>query len=244
MVDFRIVSVSAIKGGVGKSTVAVNLALTLRDQGVNVGLLDADVDSPYLPEIAGIHGDEEKVGLTEDRRMIPVTWNDIPVISFALWLPDQFAGSSMSGEMHERWLRDVLQETSWGDIDVLVVDLPAGNSDEYITIRDVAGDDYIGLIGVAQPNVTTALQRLYNTAKHNHLRILGCIENMSGEVFGTGDVKDFCTTHDLPYFGTIPLDQRIRERHEEGNPRLPKDVRGPIQEAAKAVQRELPVEVT
>lgn len=241
MVGFKIVSVSAIKGGVGKSTVAVNLALTLHDQGLDVGVLDADVDSPYLPEIAGIDQDDAdnprgKVGLTEERRMVPVTWRDLPVVSFALWLPDQYKGSSMEGDMHVRWLQDVLRETEWGGIDVLVVDLPAGNSDEYLAIRDLAGDDYLGMIGVAQPNVTSALERLYNTAKHSRIRILGCIENMSGDVFGEGGVEAFCDEHDLPFFGTIPLDPRIRKRHEDGEPRLPEDVRTAIKAAADAIR--------
>lgn len=234
--DFPIVGVASSKGGTGKSFVSANLALALARLGLKVGLLDADVDSPYLAEIVGAKG---KVGLDDRRRMIPVDVGGIPVMSFALWTPDMFGGATMSGAQHETWIRDALLATDWGDLDLLVADLPAGTSlEEYVGLRRISGDRFMGLVAVAQPNVVSGLARVWNTASHHRIRILGVVENMSGPVFGggpEGPVAAFCEQKRLAFFGSVPLDLRVREGHERGEPRMPPDLERPVEQAAAAV---------
>lgn len=228
----RVVAVTGIKGGVGKSLVASNLAYALKARGLRVGILDADVDSPYLVEIAGIQG---KVGLDEHRRMVPVVHDGMPVMSFALWVPGQFQGATMHGSMHERWIEDAFRHTAWGDLDVLVSDLPAGSSDEYLAVKRLAGDQLLGLVAVALPNVVSGLRRVFDTATYHALPILGVVENESGEVLGTGKVEAFCRENKLRYYGSIPMDKRIREGNEQGEPLLPADLAGPVEQAAQHI---------
>jgi ATP-binding protein involved in chromosome partitioning len=228
----KIFTVAGLKGGVGKSACSAAIALELKRRGVRVGLLDADVDSPFISEMIGAQG---KVGLDDERRMVPVDWKGIPTMSFALWVPDAFQGASMAGSMHARWIADAIDNTSWGDIDVLVADLPAGSGDEYLTVKSRAGDRFVGLVVVTLPHLASTLQRVYNTASYGHARILGVIENMSGPVFGVGRVKDWCAKHGIRFLGTIPLDQRIRERHERHEVDLPDDLQQPIRNAAETI---------
>lgn len=239
---FYAVATVSSKGGVGKSMCAANLAVELHQRGIRVGILDADVDSPYMAEILGASG---KVDLTKDRIMVPVDYNGIPVMSFALWVPEKFGGATMDGAMHERWITDAIEASDWGPIDLLIIDLPAGtSSNSYTAVRRVFGDKFLGLIAVALPNVVSGLRRVYQTAGNHNMRILGVIENMSGDVFGTGQVKAFCEEKKLRFLGTIPLDGRIRERHESHEPALPFDLRGPIMAAADECLRVAPQVVT
>lgn len=228
------VAVHGNKGGVGKSLVAANLALELKARGVRVGILDADLDSPYLAEMVRAKG---KVGLRQDdRRMVPVMHEGLPIMSFALWTPDEFGGASMSGEVHDRWIRDALMHTDWGQVEVLIADLPAGTGDEYLALKGALGDRLLGIIAVAQPNVVSGLKRVYHTASFHHIRILGVVENMAGAVFGTGEVQAFCKETGLLFLGSIPLDARIAAGNRRGDARLPEDLAAPILAAANRLE--------
>lgn len=230
---FRVVSVVSCKGGAGKSMIAANLAMELQARGLKVGLLDADVDSPYIVEIIGAKG---RVGLAEQtRNMVPVTFQGMPIMSFALWTPDEFVGASMPGMMHERWIEDALLHTDWGDIDILVVDLPAGLGDEYLTVSRIERERLMGMVVVAQPQVLSGLKRVFDTASYHHLAILGVIENMSGDVFGSGPIEKYCRENQLQFFGNIPLDPRIRKNNEAREPRLPSDIAGPVMRACDQI---------
>ena len=234
--SFRVVSVASNKGGVGKSFVAANIAIELRNRGMKVGLLDADLDSPYIVEMVGAIG---KVELTNERRMIPVNFNGMPIMSFALWTPDAFVGASMPGMMHERWIEDALTQTDWGDIDLLVVDLPAGLGDEYLTVARIERDRLMGMVVVALPQVLSGLKRVFETASYHHLAILGVIENMSGDVFGSGPIEEYCRENQLKFFGSIPLDARIRKNHEAHDPSIPKELAKPIELACNQILAEV-----
>lgn len=230
--SFKIVSVVSNKGGCGKSLCATNLAYALKARGLKVGILDADLDSPYLVEITGAKGN---INLDANRQMIPVMHDGMPLMSFALWVPTQFVGASMPGMMHERWIADALEHTVWGDIDVLVVDLPAGLGDEYLTVARVDASRRIGMVVVGLPQVVSGLKRVYETASYHHLRILGVIENMAGGVFGSGPIEAFCKEKGLRFLGSIPLDPRIRENHEAHNPLIPEDLQAPIRAACDLI---------
>jgi len=231
--DFAIVSIVSNKGGCGKSMVSSNIAYQLKRQGVRVGILDADVDSPYLSEMVGAAG---KITLDSQRRMVPVLHRGVPLVSFSLWLPDAFAGATMAGSSHERWITDAIEHTAWGNIDMLIVDLPAGTSlDEYVLVKRVGGKRFLGVIAVAIPNVPSGLLRVHGTASFQAIRILGVIENMSGDVFGRGSIAAFCKSKSLRFLGSIPLDARIRERHERHEPDVPEDLREPIRNAAAVI---------
>lgn len=236
---FKIIGVASSKGGTGKSTVSINLVLDLARRGVRVGLLDCDLDSPYLSELINDDSKIQLINKNGQRKMQPITWRGLPFISFANYLPDAFGGATMTGAAHSQFLGDAIRHTDWGDIDVLVCDLPAGTStDEYVFVRHEGGKNFLGLIGVAVPNVVGGLHRLYNTASYHQMPILGVVENMSGEAFGHGTIKKFCAEHRLKYFGSIPLDARIREANERRQPEIPADLLGPIQAATATILEE------
>ena len=235
VVDFKVVAVAAVKGGVGKSTVSLNLALELKERGLRVGILDADVDSPYLVEMGGVRG---KIGLDMHRRMVPVQRDGIPIMSFGLWSPEGFGGASMEGDMHRQWIWDALEHTAWGPLDVLVIDLPAGSGDELLVLKKIPVEDFLGIVAVGLSNLGSSLQRLYNVASYHKFPILGVIENMAGPVFGTGRVEGFCRETGLRFSGSIPMDARIRAAHENGDPRLPLDARAAIEAVAVSVIEE------
>lgn len=237
---FRAVAVHGLKGGVGKSSCSAALALKLASHGFRVGLLDADLDSPFLSEALGLKG---KVTLNGSRAMVPVEHMGIKVMSFASYVPTDFAGATMRGEYHAQWIRDAVNHAEWGGTELLIVDMPAGSSDEFLSLKQLFPDNLLGLVVVAMPNLTTSLQRVYNTASFHHLRILGAIENMSGEVFGSGAVAEFCEAKRINFFGSIPLDARIRAAHQRGDPLLPEELAEPIREAAHVIARLLTNEV-
>lgn len=227
---FRVVATMSSKGGTGKSTVAHLLAHALHSRGARVGLLDADIDSPYVVEAAGVEG---KITLGEDRRMVPVVRGGMPWMSFALWHPDRFGGASMHGSMHTRWITDALRHTKWGDLDVLVYDAPAGTGDEALVLKEVVGSALLGLVVVGLPNVVSGVHRVYNVASAHGFRILGVIENLSGDLFGSGGVREYAESKGLHFYGSMPADARVRVAAQRGDPSLvPPEVSAPVDAAA------------
>jgi ATP-binding protein involved in chromosome partitioning len=220
----NIVAVGAGKGGVGKSTTAVNLALALARKGARVGLMDADVYGPNIPQMLGVDAPPE---VSEDRKMVPPEAHGIKVISMGMLVPaDQpviWRGPMLHGAV-QQFMRDVL----WGELDYLIVDLPPGTGDVSLTMSQsvpVAGAVVVTTpqgVSVADVRKAVAMFRQLN------IPVLGVVENMSyfvcghcqerTDIFGHGGGERMAEDLKIPFLGEVPIDTRVRTGGDEGKP--------------------------
>jgi ATP-binding protein involved in chromosome partitioning len=205
------------KGGVGKSTVTVNLAVALQSRGYKVGILDADITGPCIPKLLGI---EDKSPMTGPEGLDPVDAQGIKVISMALLLGSRDSAVVWRGPMKMAALKQFISDVNWGDLDFLLVDLPPGTSDEPISASQlIAGLD--GAIVVTTPQEVALLdsRKAVNMFLLMNVRVLGIVENMSGlvcphcgeriDVFKTGGGEKAAKDLYVPFLGAIPLDVEI-----------------------------------
>ena len=207
------IAVSSGKGGVGKSTIAVNLAIALAQNGARVGLLDADVLGPNVPMMMGI----EKMPPPKDRKMIPAENFGVKMISMAFLVkPDQ--PLIWRGPMLHSAIRQLLTDVTWGELDYLVVDLPPGTGDAQLTLAQLL--PLTGALVITQPMQVAASDALrgLKTFEKLEVPILGVIENMSGEFFGTGAGEALAAQNDIAYLGSVPLDSNVRIGGDSGEP--------------------------
>jgi len=220
----RIVAVASGKGGVGKSTVAVNLALALRALGYAVGLLDADVYGPSVPLMLGL-GERPRTG--EGERILPLERFGIKVISLGVFIPE---GQPViwRGPMITKLLTQFLRDVDWGRLDVLVLDLPPGTGDAQLTIAQQA--PLAGGVIVTTPQDVALLDVQRGITMFNQVNapVLGVIENMSyhvcsgcgarAEIFGHGGGARIAEQSGVPFLGEIPLVRQLRESMDAGEP--------------------------
>ncbi|NUN50370.1 MAG: Mrp/NBP35 family ATP-binding protein [Candidatus Brocadiae bacterium] len=221
----HVVAVASGKGGVGKSTVAANLALALALDGAKVGLMDLDVMGPSIPLIVGVQGMFPEAG--PDGRAIPIQRLGLSVMSWGFFLPAQEAmvvrGPILAGVVG-RFLNDV----SWGELDYMIIDLPPGTGDIQLTLCQQM--PLSGAVVVTTPQdvaLLVATKAISMFAKLN-TPVLGVIENMSRficphcsgatDIFGHGGAKDAAVRMNLPFLGEIPLDAAIRFAENDGVP--------------------------
>jgi ATP-binding protein involved in chromosome partitioning len=246
----NIVVVGAGKGGVGKSTTSVNLALALLKKGARVGLLDADVYGPNLPQMLGISGQPE---VTDDKKMIPVEAHGLRVISMGMLVPpDQpviWRGPMLHGAM-QQFMRDV----QWGELDYLVVDLPPGTGDVALSLSQsvpVAGAVVVTTPqGVSISDVRKAVQMF----RQLNIPILGAVENMSyfacphcGErtdIFGQGGGRRMAEDMGIPFLGEVPIDTRVRSGGDEGKPIVAEAPDAPAAQAFEAVAGKVAAQIS
>jgi ATP-binding protein involved in chromosome partitioning len=231
----NIVSVGAGKGGVGKSTCAVNIALALSQLGARVGVLDADVYGPNVPILLGA---EHERPYAQDEKIVPILRYGIRIISIAFFIEAEKA-AIWRGPMLSGAVRQFLFDVNWGELDYLIVDLPPGTGDVQLTMSQSI--PMTGAVVVSTPqDVSTAdvgrAIQMFNTLKVPNL---GLIENMSyyvcphcgqrEEIFGHGGAKALAERMRIPFLGEVPLDRRIREG---GGPGVPLMVSAPDSELA------------
>ena len=223
----HVIMVLSGKGGVGKSTVSVNLAYALSATGKKVGLLDLDMHGPNVPKMLGI--EDHKLGVTADKiEPVRITGN-LSVISMAFLLPDTSTPIIWRGPMKMAAINQFLAEVNWGALDYLVVDLPPGTGDEALTIAQLAPNMRGAVIVTTPQDVATLDAR--KSAKFIEklgLPVIGIIENMSGmicphcgeevELFGKGGGKKIAEELKVPFLGAIPLDIEMRKAGDEGRP--------------------------
>lgn len=222
------IAVSSGKGGVGKSTVAVNLAIALAQEGARVGLLDADILGPNVPMMMGI----EKMPPPQNRKMIPAENFGVKLISMAFLVkPDQ--PLIWRGPMLHSAIRQLLTDVDWGELDYLVVDLPPGTGDAQLTLAQLL--PLSGALVVTQPMAVAAADALRGMKTFEKLQvpIIGIIENMSGEFFGTGAGEQLASQYKTAYLGSVPLDANVRKGGDSGEPIV---VSHPESEAAMAIK--------
>jgi ATP-binding protein involved in chromosome partitioning len=220
----NILAVGAGKGGVGKSTTAVNLAVALRRKGARVGLMDCDVYGPNIPQMLGITGQPE---VTEERKMVPPEAHGIKVISMGMLVPpDQpviWRGPMLHGAV-QQFMRDV----AWGELDYLVVDLPPGTGD--VSLSMAQSVPVAGAVVVTTPQGVSVsdVRKAVAMFRQLNIPVLGVIENMSWfecphcggktEIFGRGGGEKMATDLMIPFLGAVPIDTRVRSGGDEGQP--------------------------
>jgi ATP-binding protein involved in chromosome partitioning len=189
------------KGGVGKTTVAVNLATYLASQGYSVGLLDADIDCPNASKVMGIT-ERPTAG---DGQIHPVEANGVKVVSMAFFQQREDEAIIWRGPMIHNALNQFLQMADWGDLDFLVVDMPPGTSDAPLTVMQALSMD--GFVVVTTPQSLAAMdaKRSINMIKRLNVNVLGVVENFTGEVFGSGAGEQLATDMDLQFLGHLAL---------------------------------------
>jgi ATP-binding protein involved in chromosome partitioning len=220
----HIVAVASGKGGVGKSTVAVNLALALRTLNQRVGLLDADVYGPSVPLMLGL---KQRPTSTDDKRIVPLEKFGIKVISMGLFIEEK-TPVIWRGPMINKLLTQFLREVEWGELDVLVLDLPPGTGDAQLTIVQQAPLSGGVIVTTPQDVALLDVKRGVTMFQQVNAPVIGVIENMSyhlcpgcgdrSEPFGHGGGQKMADQFDIPLLGEIPLVREIREHSDSGEP--------------------------
>lgn len=195
------------KGGVGKTTVAVNLAVTLAKQGKSVALFDCDIDCPNVARLMFLVKGPEQ---TKERTFIPASNYGVKVMSMAFFQKDEEEAIIWRGPMIHNAINQFTTLTEWGDLDYLIVDLPPGTSDAPLTVMQTLSLD--GFIVVTTPQDLAVLdaKRSANMILKLNLKVLGIVENMSGEVFGRGLGAELAEAMNIPFWGSIELRREFR----------------------------------
>ncbi|HWU17543.1 MAG TPA: Mrp/NBP35 family ATP-binding protein, partial [Devosia sp.] len=237
----RIIAVGSGKGGVGKSTTAVNLALAFAAEGLRTGILDADLYGPSIPKLLGIEG---KPAVREDGIFTPHSAFGLAAMSIGSMLnPDQAV--VWRGPMATSALRQLLRETDWGDLDLLVVDLPPGTGDIHISLFQQSEIDGVVIVSTPQDLALIDAKKAIDMLRRMGVPLLGLIENMSYfiapdtgaryDIFGTGGAEAAAKALDMPFLGAVPLVMSIRENSDTGQPPVVSAPTGPEAQAFRAI---------
>ncbi|MBR1211759.1 Mrp/NBP35 family ATP-binding protein [Bradyrhizobium sp. JYMT SZCCT0180] len=228
-----VIAVASGKGGVGKSTTALNLALGLRDLGLRVGLLDADIYGPSVPRLTGIH---EKPKLNDDRKMIPIERFGLAIMSIGFLVEEETA-MIWRGPMVMSAITQMLRDVAWGTLDILVVDMPPGTGDAQLTLAQNVPLKGAVIISTPQDLSLIDARRGLAMFKKVNVPVLGIVENMSyfqcphcgtrSDIFGHGGARHEAERLGVPFLGEIPLHMSIRTTSDSGNPVVASEPDGP-----------------
>ena len=229
----HVIAVASGKGGVGKSTTAANLALGLKALGLKVGLLDADIYGPSMPKLLGIHG---KPRLLENRILEPMEAYGLKVMSIG-FLVEEEAAMIWRGPMVMSAITQMLREVAWGDLDVLVVDMPPGTGDAQLTMAQATPLAGAVIVSTPQDLALIDARRGVSMFKRVEIPILGIVENMAtfvcphcgqaSHIFGHGGAREEAKRLGVPFLGEVPLNMTIRELSDAGRPVVVADPDGP-----------------
>ncbi len=256
----RVYAVASGKGGVGKSSVTVNLAAAMAAEGLRVGVLDADVHGFSIPRMLGVSASPTRIDSSaddgsggDDVMLLPPIAHDVKVISIGMFVPGN-QPVVWRGPMLHRALQQFLSDVFWGDLDVLLLDLPPGTGDIAISIGQLLPTAEILVVTTPQLAAAEVAERAGSIAVQTHQRVVGVVENMSWlelpdgsrhEVFGSGGgrvVADSLTRligAEVPLLGQVPLDTRLREGGDGGTPVVLGAPDSPAAVALRAVARQL-----
>src|SRR5690349_11909540 len=246
----RVYAVASGKGGVGKSSVTVNLAAALAARGLSVGVVDADIYGHSVPRMLGADGRPTQV----EEMIMPPSAHGVKVISIGMFTPGN-AAVVWRGPMLHRALQQFLADVYWGELDVLLLDLPPGTGDVAISLAQLLPNAEILVVTTPQQAAAEVAERAGSIAVQTHQKIVGVVENMSGlpcphcgemvDVFGTGggqsvaDGLSRTTGTTVPVLGNIPIDVRLREGGDEGKPVVLTDPDSPAGSALRSIAGKL-----
>jgi ATP-binding protein involved in chromosome partitioning len=236
-----VIAVASGKGGVGKSTTALNLALGLRDLGLRIGLLDADIYGPSVPRLTGIR---EKPELNNDRKMIPLQRFGLAIMSIG-FLVEEDTAMIWRGPMVMSAITQMLRDVAWGTLDILVVDMPPGTGDAQLTLAQNV--PLKGAIIISTPQDLSLIDARRGLAmfKKVNVPVLGIVENMSffqcphcgtrSDIFGHGGARHEAERLGVPFLGEIPLHMSIRASSDAGTPVVESEPDGPHATVYRAI---------
>ena len=209
----RVLAVASGKGGVGKSSLTVNLAAALAATGKEVGILDADIYGHSIPHMLGI----AQKPVVVDKMIVPPVAHDLRLMSIGFFLDDN-QPVMWRGPMLHRALEQFLQDVHWGELDVLLVDMPPGTGDVSISLGQLLPRAEAIVVTTPQPLAQEVASRAAMMAQKTGLRIVGVVENMTSEIFGSGGGDRLATQLGVPLLGRVPLDLELRRACDEGHP--------------------------
>ena len=219
----KVIGVVSGKGGVGKSFVTASLAAAMNRAGYKVGIMDADITGPSIPKMFGIHG---QVYGTDDGMVPMETENGIKIMSINLLLDDEEAPVIWRGPVIAGVVKQFWNETVWGDVDYLFVDMPPGTGDVPLTVFQSLPVDGIVIVTSPQELVQMIVKKAYNMAEMMHVPVLGLVENFSYlkcpdcgkeiKLFGESHIDDVAKELGIPVFGKLPLDPAFAEQADKG----------------------------
>ena len=221
----NIIAVSSGKGGVGKSTVAVNLAVALALDGAKVGVMDADVYGPNVPLMLGVSQNQPEVS---GNKLIPIQAHGVKIISMAVLVPPD-KPMVLRGPMLHGVVRQFLSDVNWGELDYLIVDMPPGTGDVQLSLAQLVPVQGAVLVTTPQAVSLSDVRRAYAMFEQVAVPVLGIVENMSYfvppdmpekryNIFGEGGGRRFAERHGIPFLGEVPLGMEVREGGDKGVP--------------------------
>jgi ATP-binding protein involved in chromosome partitioning len=245
----RVVAVSSGKGGVGKSMVASNLAASFAASGKRVGLLDADIYGPNIPLMFGAEGRPGVSGKKGQEMIEPMEAHGVRLMSMGFLLEKE-QPAIMRGPLISGILKQFLEQVTWGDLDVMVVDMPPGTGDAQLSLVQIVDIDGVVMVTTPQEVATGDVRRGIKMFERVNTKVLGIVENMSGfkcphcdeeiEIFGSGGGERLAEEVDVAFLGRVPLDSAVRLAGDEGAPTV---LSAPDSGAGKAL-REIADRVT
>jgi ATP-binding protein involved in chromosome partitioning len=245
----NIIAVASGKGGVGKSTTAVNLALALSAEGASVGVLDADIYGPSQPTMLGIAGRPES---KDGKSLEPMEGHGLQAISIG-FLIDVDTPMVWRGPMVTQALEQLLKDTRWRDLDYLVVDLPPGTGDIQLTLAQKVPVTGAVIVTTPQDIALIDARKGLKMFEKVGIPILGVVENMSfhvcpncgheSHIFGSGGAQRMCRDYGTELLGQLPLDEAIRSQADSGKPTVVSDPDGPVAETYRRIARRCAVKI-
>jgi ATP-binding protein involved in chromosome partitioning len=239
----NVICIGSGKGGVGKSTLTVNIAAALQAEGKRVGVLDADVWGYSIPRMLGVGA--ERPSVSPERKIVPHVAHGISVMSIGFFLEED-AAVVWRGPMLHKALTQFLEDVDWGELDFLLVDLPPGTGDVSMTLAQLLPQAKFLIVTTPQPTAQKVARRSAEMAHKVSLEIAGVIENMasfttpSGErfaLFGEGGGQALADELDVPLLGTVPLTMPLREQADTGTPLVITDPDDPASQAVRHAAR-------
>ena len=241
----NIIAVASGKGGVGKSTFAVNFAIALKTMGLKVGLLDADIYGPSIPRMMGIH---DKPKANENKKLNPLINYDVKCMSIG-FLIDVDTPAIWRGPMVMKALEQMYNGVEWGKLDYLIIDLPPGTGDAQLSLAQ--NSKLTGSLVISTPQDVALIdaRKAINMFKKVNIPVLGVIENMSyficdscnkkHEIFSSGSLKKEAEKYDTDFLGELPLDKKLRIQSDEGRPACIDDVNSEISKIYLSIAKKI-----